>query len=1011
MLALFAATPLFGQGELATITGVVTDSSKAVMAGVVVTVRNTETNQIRTVPTAEDGYFTLAQLVPGSYELTALKPGFRTYRQPDIVLETGQQLRADIELQLGAVSETVEVTASVAPLNTENGQIKGAVVVQQEIQDVPLDGRDFTDIAFLVPGVLPKAQGGQGSAMAINGSRADNTNFYVDGFNDRNARGAAAQLRPNIDALQEFKMEVSGFSAQYGKMAGGVMNMVLKSGTNRLHGSAFEYLRNDLVDARSFFDPVKYPLRRNQFGGVLSGPAVFPKLYDGRDRTFFLLSFEAYRQRDGQTRLSNVPTALQRAGDFTGIRNSSGKVVQIKDPLNKNAVFPGLTIPVSRFSPAAVNVMKYYPLPNYAGIGLNYQASGIDWEDWESVLWKIDHRLSDRDQFSVRYGYRWNPHNEPWDATDVGGFAAILNDNRSLGGLTWTHMFSPVVINELRVGFSRTSQHEHIDTSEVMPTAAELGMAGSTDDPMLAGFPKVNITNYADLGFAANQPLNYFVTDYQLGNDLTRIRGRHALKFGVGVSRGQFNQPYFNNSRGTFTANGVWTGGGTAANGDAFADFLLGLLNASTITAQPTRCYLRWTDLGAYVNDDFRITRSLTLNLGMRYEAGGHPHEKYGRLMNFVPEYNKLFIASDRTIPNLAQLAATAGLTGRVALGSEAGLPDTLVFPDRNNFAPRVGFAWRPLGGTRLVVRGGYGWFYAGTVLNPIRDTLATSFPFSTDLSFNRVSSNVNALTLANPWPRELATLAGTNTSNGFQLHAPTAYMQNYNLTIERDLGRGDVLEVSYVGSKGTHLGRRYNVNLPLRSIAWYMANGTTFPVPYPPLGTINYDEFGSNPIYSAGQIMFRRRGTGGFFYRVSYTYSKSIDNASQYTGSSDGGISGALDPRNLRLDRGRSDFDRGHVFTAIFTWPLPVGRGRRLPLNGNRVVSAMFGGWQLSGTTTAYTGQPFTIQDSSINANQGESTRPNRIAKGTGVTGQGRRGLDYPWYEPTAFVDAPRCA
>ena len=274
---MFTPAAVFGQGDLATVTGVVTDSSKAVILGVTVTIRNTETNIARSIATNEDGYFTITELPPGNYEITASKAGFDTYLESKLLLETGQQLRNDIQLKVGSVSETVNVTAEVAPLNTQDGAIKGAVVVQQEIQDVPLDGRDFTDIAFLVPGVLPKAQGGAGSNMADQRARGDNTDFYVDGFSDRNARGANAQLRPNIDALEQFKMEVSGFSAQYGKMAGGVMNMVLKSGTNQLHGTVFEYVRSDMFDARSFFDPVKLPLHRNQYGGTLIGSGQAPE--------------------------------------------------------------------------------------------------------------------------------------------------------------------------------------------------------------------------------------------------------------------------------------------------------------------------------------------------------------------------------------------------------------------------------------------------------------------------------------------------------------------------------------------------------------------------------------------------------------------------------------------------------------------------------------------------------------------------------------------------------------
>ena len=1010
-LALFAPAALYGQGELATVTGVVTDRTRSVITGAAIALRNTETNAIRSALSNSDGYFTLTELAPGDYELTASKTGFSNHRQVRIVLDVGQHLRNDIELALGQVNETISVTAQPVPINTEDGAIKGAVIVQQEIQDVPLDGRDFTDIAFLVPGVLPNAEGGTGSGMAINGARSDNTNFYVDGFSDRNARGAAAQLRPNIDSLEEFKMEVSGFSAQYGKMAGGILNMVLKSGTNRVHGTLFEYLRNDYFDARSFFDPVKLPLRRNQFGATVTGPVVVPKIYDGHDKTFFMISVEAYRNIDGQTHLNNVPTALERGGDFSQVANSLGKPVAIKDPLASNTAFPGGIIPGNRFSPVALNLMRYYPMPNYRGIGLNYQSTANVINNWASLLGKLDRHFGQKDTLSARYGYRWNANTAPWAGTNLGGFGNIVSDDRLLGGITFVHSFSPALVNELRTGVSRNSQHEHIDDSAGQPNGAQLGMAGSTTDPLAAGFPRANVTNYATLGYANNEPVQYFVTDYQVGDVLTWIHGKHIVKAGIELSMDQFNQPYYNNQRGTFTASGVWTGNGTATNGDAFADLMLGLLASSTITQVPTRNYLRWKTWGAFINDDFRIKSTLTLNLGLRWELDPPPHDKYDRLINFVPAFNKVMVAGDRGVPDLAQLVAQAGLTGRVALGKDFGLPDSLVFANYHNFAPRLGFAWRPFGGNRTVLRGGYGWFYSGSVLNQIRLDLGTSFPFSTNLSFARVTSNPAALTLASPWPVSIATLAGTNTSNGFQLHAPNAYVQNYSLTVERDLGRGNVLEVAYVGSKGTHLGRQYNINQPFRSMEWYQAYGTNFPVPFPPLSTINYYDFGSNSIYSAGQITVSKRASGRLFYRLGYTYSKSLDNASQLTGNATGGYAGALDARNLGLERGRSDFDRGHVFTAIFSYALPGGRGRQLLPRAGKMINGVFGGWQVSATVTAYTGPPFTVEDSSINASIGQSNRPNRIATGRSAAGAGHRGLDYPWYTVGAFVPTADCA
>jgi hypothetical protein len=1006
-LALLWVAVLYGQ--MATVTGVVTDSAQAVMPAVAIVVRNVDTNITRTMQTNQEGYFTITNLPPGNYELVVEKEGFRTYRETGIELEVGQDLRIPVTLTVGAVSDSISVTAAIAPLNTENGSIKGDVIVQAEIQDIPLNGRDFTDLAFLVPGVTKNAQGGAGSAMAINGARGDNTNFVVDGFDDRNVRGAAAQLRPNIDALQEFKMEVSGFSAEYGKMAGGIINMVLRSGTNQFHGSVFEYFRNDVFDARQYFSTDRLGLHQNQWGGTVLGPLNIPKVYNGHDRTFFLFSWESYRLVWGENKLGNVPSLLQRTGDFSQTVNNAGKPTTIKNPFNANAPFPGNVIPASMFSPAGMNVLQFYPLPNRNDPHNNYLAFANNVNNWDSFLGKIDHRFSSTDSAAFRYSKRFARQNAPWAGSDTGLFGNYIRDDRSLLGLDWTHLFAPTLVMEARAGYTRTAEREHI-LRPGQDTASKLGIQGSSKDPLIEGFPLINVTNYLPLGYAANEPVQFYVTTIQYDAKLTWIKASHNVKFGVDVSRNQFNQPFFNNSRGTMTANGVWTGNGTAANGNAVADLELGLLNASSITQQTTRNYVRSTNYGFFINDDWKATHSLTFNLGMRYEIDTPPGDKYDRMANFIPALDKIVVSSDRTIPDLSQMVQQAGLTGRVALAKDYGLPSNLVYTNYKNFAPRAGFAWRPFNSGKTVLRGGYGIFYSGNLLNDVRLGLETAFPFSNNLAFARVAANPTGFTVDNPWPAALAKLGGTQTSTGFQLHAPTGYLQTYNFTLERDIGKGAVIETGYVGSKGTHLGRQYDINQPFRTIPNYLANPGSFPTLYPPLGVINYWDFGSNSIYNAGQITLRRRGTGGFFYRLSYTYSKSIDDASQLTGMSTGGFAKALDPRNLGLERARSDWDRGHIFTASFSYPLPVGYGKRFLSGTGKVTQGFLGGWQVSGTAIFQTGPPFTIEDSTVNAAIGESTRPNRIASGFDPAGTGKRGVDYPWFDPAAFVAVPGC-
>jgi Outer membrane receptor for ferrienterochelin and colicins len=670
--ALFSLAAAYGQSDLATVTGVVTDSAQAVMPAVTITIRNIDTNIARTLKTNEDGYFTITNLPPGIYELTAEREGFRTYRESGLELEVGETLRNDVQLSVGSVNDAINVTAEMATLNTENGAIKGDVILQAEIQDIPLNGRDFTDLAFLVPGVAPNAQGGAGSFGAINGARGDNNNFVVDGFNNRDPRGGGAAVRPNLDAMQEFKMEVSGYSAEYGKTAGAVLNMVLRSGTNRYHGSLFEFLRNDVFDARAFFDVSKIKLQQNQFGGTALGPLSVPKIYNGHDRTFFLLSWESFHNVAGQTRLGNVPTALERAGNFSQSVDRAGKRIQVKNPYAASALFPGDIIPASLFNPIGLSLMQYYPLPNRNNLHQNFLMTADTASDWDSFLGKIDHRFSSSNSMAFIYQIRLNRGLAPWAGGDLGTFGNRTASHVSLGGLDFTHMFSPTLLSEAHFGFSRSADSEN-NLGAGLDTATQLGIQGSTKVPALEGLPLITVLNFLPIGYAANQPVQYAVTDIQAGEKFTWSKGSNILKWGVDLGRMRFNQPFNNNSRGTIAISNPWTG-------DSIGDLLLGLPNSSTITAQTTRNYLRATDFGSFFNDDWKVTRSFTLNLGMRYEINAPPYDRYGRTGNFIPGINKIIIASDETLPNLNQMVARANLTGLVGLAKDYGLPKALVY-------------------------------------------------------------------------------------------------------------------------------------------------------------------------------------------------------------------------------------------------------------------------------------------------------------------------------------------
>lgn len=987
MLLLLSCLTARAQTPTATLTGRVTDSSGASLPGAVIQVRNLNTNEARIGESSLEGDYTFAGLMPGTYEVTFESRGFKRARESALELQIDQAARLDIALQPGDIIESVEVTAELPVLNSENA-VKGDVITSQEIVEMPLDGRDFADLAFLVPGVSRRAQGGSGSAFAINGARGDNTNFVIDGFNDRNIRGAGVQVRPPIDAMQEFKMQVSNYPAEYGQLAGGVMNMVLKTGGNAFHGAVFEFLRNDRLDARKFFDESKSKLRRNQFGGTLYGPLVIPRLYNGRNRTFFLLAGESYRQVLGATRLGRVPTALEREGDFSRTVDVSGQALYLRDPLtpgactaeDRTACFPENRLPASRLHPVAAKLIPYYPLENRPSAVNNYLVNANDSDRWDNFAVKLDQRFGN-DNLSFRFLQRRNDLSNPFEGSDLGTFGNLVSQAQTLTGFTFTKLIGASLINEVRTGFSRTA-HAGAPVHTGQDIASQLGILGTTTDPRFTGFPRFTVRDLVALGNQADSPLLYHVNNYEIGDTFTWVRSRHLVKFGGSVLRSQFFQPGTNNLRGTFNFLGRWTN-------VPFGDFMLGLLNNATRRVGVSDSYLFSTAAGFFLQDDIKLTHRVTLNLGLRYELSSSLHEKYGRLANFVPELGKIVIARGDAVPDLEQRIAAARLTDRVTFAGDVGLPETLVYMPRKSFAPRLGLAWRPAG-NRTVIRSGYGIFYGASLANPVRGDLAQTFPFSVNETYNRNSNNPGLVTLSNPFPPNRVTLEGVTNSDGYQLRAPAQYLQAWNFSFQRELGRGTAIEISYVGSKGTHLARRYNINQPLR-VPELRPPGSGFPRPFSGINDISYYSFGSNSIYNAGIASLQRRYRNGIFFRVNYIYSKSIDDASQVTGDSAGGYGGAQDARNLKLERARSDWDNGHATTMNFSYQLP----RRRP--------SWLRGWQVAGTGRMYTGQPFTPRVSNVQLDQGEANRPDRIAKGR----LDQRGPER-WFDLSAFPVVP---
>lgn len=955
LMSIFA----FAQTPTASVVGRVSDSAGGVVPLARVKITNLDTNQSQEVLTRDTGDYTAPNLQAGRYSMESRVEGFQLYRRPEFTLALDQVLRLDIVLQLGAVTESVTVVDTPPALNTESGA-RGDVTTSEELREMPLAGRNFADLAYLTGGVQEKGEGADGG-FAINGARADNTGYLIDGMNNTQRRNTGSMVSPPLEGVQEFKMITSGFAAEYGRYAGGVLSVVLKSGGNRLRGSLYQFMRNDVFDARNFFDVDKNKLRRHQFGATASGPVVIPKLYDGRNKTFFLGSWESLRQISGATRRGLVPLDGMINGDFTGAVDANRRPIAITDPLNQSMPFPGKRIPAARFDPVALKMAAYYPKANLANSALNYLVQGNPNSNWDNFSVKIDHAFSQRDQFSARTLWRGTESFDPFTRSFIPEFGSSNSPFELLTGLRYTRTLTPSLILEANASFSRRTNSQGWPVTG-RDWSAEVGFTGGLKNPVALGLPQMEPAGYVILGHAYDLPKIWSYNNYQYTGNVTWIRGKHNLKLGGDFLRFQYFSRGFGDTRGRLTFLGRFTQ-------EPFADFLMGYAQTSRRQMDAAGPYHLVSNYSAFVQDDYKITSTLTLNLGMRYDLMLPPREKFGAWSSFLPSLGKIAIAGRGIISDFDARISASGVAENVIMASAAGLPDTLVRPDRNDFAPRFGFAWRPRGGTKFVLRGGYGIFYGTSSLYRL-DEASDTYPFSINETYSTVSSNPLTITVSNPFPDSRRRVGGITSTNGQDVNQRSQYIQSWSLTTEREIGKGSVLEVAFAGSKGTNLPRRFDLNQPDRRLEVRQADGT-FPRLFPQFQTINYIINGSNSIYNSAAVTVKRRFSKKLFVRAAYTYAKSIDESSNTGGTIAAGFPSAQDSRNLHGERGRSDFDIGHSMVGAFIWEPSLGKGVLLKK------------WQVAGTTRAYTGAPFTPKVANVSLDLGEAVRPDRIASG----------------------------
>lgn len=1010
-LALAGSNNVTAQSFKATLTGQVTDSTGAVVPNATVTVSETATNQTQTVTTGEDGNYTFTQLTPGAYTLRVEAANFKTLTQTSIVLETSQSLRLNPTLEAGSISEQVTVTAEAPAINTETSS-KGEVITPRQVQDLPLNGRNFTDLALLTPGVYRRpADDDQGEGLATSGTRTDASNFILDGTNNRNDRNSGVGVNTSVDSIQEFRVETSSYTAELGRTAGAQINVVTKSGTNRYSGSLFEYVRNDFFDAKNALafdvpgtdtDESKKVLRRNQFGGTVGGPLPFLNFGEGgattnsgRNRTFFFASYEGTRERRSATSINTAPNAAWARGDFRNLRGAgldnilgnaddTGRVLCLQRSAPGSVVATRVECPtpnVIPFAPVASNpllvtvspiaqqILAFIPLSNIPGTRDGYVARGINRPDRNQYLAKFDHRFSDKNSFYIRFarqkndGYQAFPSNRNF----YPGFGRDAKTRSDTYAVSDTHIFSPSVINEARFGYfnqdsQNLGQNRAIDYNQLF------GIQGVSPGIDLQGFPAIRIDGFSEFGDRPNDPFAYQLKTYQFFDSLSVISGQHNLKFGVDIIRSNYIENDVRNVRGDFRFRGrnVNPSGATSSGALSFADFLLGLPDTTSrqIGAEPADTI--GNQYAFFAQDNWRATNWLTLNLGLRYEYQTALSEATGRLANLIINDNG---TGTLVCPREVRSAAT-GATTCVSAAS-VGLPEKLVRPDKNNFGPRAGFALRPFRDEKTVVRGGAGIYYSLETFNPIRQQLAVQSPFLNRINYARNSASLLQLSLSTPFPTGVA--EGTPRGLNPDYKQPEFYQ--YNLTIERQLLKDLVLEVGYVGSQGRHLGLRYNINsaVPTGTVTRTVAaNGIItltpdfarrFQAQYG-TATIQYqDQFG-NSSYNALQTSLRRRATNGLTLLMSYTFSKSIDTGSSTNNSTTGSQDFPQDIRNiLESQRGLSDFHRAHQFNASFNYELPFGKGRGFFGDARGLTQTLVGGWQLNGIVTVLSGRPFTPQ------------------------------------------------
>jgi hypothetical protein len=1013
---LLGAGRLFSQVDTGSISGTVTDPSDAVVPGVKVTIVAVATNQQQTFVTDSHGRYSSGPLRVGEYRIEAEGPGFKRLIRPNILLEIQQTLVINLQLVLGELNQVLTVVATPLQLQTGDAS-QGSVIGERRVRDLPLNGRDYLQLALLSEGTAPPPGEGRDATgsnsgtsaraggFSAGGQRATDNNYLLDGFDnnlvdDSFDTNTAEVIKPSIDAIEEFKVQTSSYPAQFGRAAGGVVNLSLLSGANRFHGTAYDFVRNEKLDARNFFDTIgsKPSYKRNDFGLSVGGPVK-------KDKAFFFFAYEDQRIRESLTNVNTIPTLAMRAGDFSALNVPIYNPLTYDPTTQTRQVFPGNIIPPDQIDPIAGQLIKYYPVPQNANLASNYTYITPNDENLSRINTREDYQFSQKDHLS--WIFNRDIDDIPASAVYTLPPPAFGGNSRAFAvttygtGLTWTHIVSPGLVTSTKAGFFKDTFYIYFPPAALAlgNLAAKIGLP-EPPSHLPVSDPTTDMSGYSSLGVGNWTPVWSEGENRQFKTDTTWIKGGHTMQFGVAAEWIQTNDLNARQEGGEFYFSGRYTNNPlTGAGGNAAADFLLGNVDNSTFTTD-TKLDSRAIFLAGYFQDDWKVNQRFTLNLGLRYEF----------LRPFEDIYNKLANVDMDTNPVQPQLI----------LEGQAG-KSSFYQANPYDFQPRVGLAYQLLPG-KVVVRAGYGIFSPFPRFSPFGDSQSDVENPPYNVAITTSSDGITPWgLLRNGFPPDLLSLQqATNVSLASQQrNSAHAYTQQWNMNVQYQFAKNWLFQVGYFGAKGTHLANIYDANyvtslgpgvLNLRRRVQSLFVPTSIPgaagpvsgVVISPLSTILRTENTGNTNFNSMQARVEHQFSGGFTILASWIWSKGLGDIQGYNpqGASPG--DSFQNPADLRQEHALLDTQLAQSFVLSGIWDLPYGHGRAFGSNVAPVINAVLGGWDLGGILTLSSGRPYTINTSTDNANCGQTDRPNLVGNPYAVPG-GKSVAEY--FNTAAFA------